>query len=202
MTRLGSIPVSQDISVGGGGGANSGDVLSPSPTLYECIPRTVAATTVPGRMQGMCFTATRTGTINEVRALVGATAISGFTLLRTALYAMDPATDNATLLAGSNPITGTQAINTEIIGTLPGGVPVTAGLRYCFALLQVGGTGGTLIGNNGTGIPAALSNLIRVRPRMGFVTSTTNYTDLPPTVDATTGMGGGLSMLLFWGVGT
>jgi hypothetical protein len=185
MARLGSIPVSQDVNVAGSTDQPA-NVLSPSPTIYETLPR-ANVMTLPStsnlllngkQLMGMYFTATRSGTINDIRFAIGSSSpISGSTLVKAALYVADT-NDDLTLVKASDPMATTYVASAEAVGTLPGGAAVTAGQRYAMVMLSNQGSGFNVLGGLH---PLGLASPMKIKPRMVADSSASTYTDIPAT---------------------
>jgi hypothetical protein len=155
--------------------------------------RAVSVQTLPdGSVRATLFSVNRPLTVSQVSAATENQAASGATLIRMGLYSFDGTTYTleAQTANDTDLFNSTFAIFTRSFDT-GGGYPATftlqPGVRYAFAVLQVGGTMARLYGNGFTA--SAINNL---SPRLGVVIG--SQSDLPSTSTSTSG-----NNFLMWG---
>jgi hypothetical protein len=140
------------------------------------LPVTATAV-VSGSMIFTYFTAPESGTFTQMRVGVGAVAQATSTLVRVGVYSV--AANGGLTLIGSSTHSGTQfnTINTLDTVTLSTPAVLTAGSRYAWAPLVVGGTMPQIIGPSAGGTTNLFTTLA---PRLNATFS--GQSDLPASV--------------------
>jgi|SRR5262245_51157832 len=150
---------------------------------------TTAISATSGQMRIVYFTAIRTETLANL-AVNGSTVAAGLTLIRFGLYRQDsdPFTTQypLTLIAGTaNDLTVFNAVNARFIRATQAPYTVTEGQRYAFAVLQIGTTPASLVGNTVGAGGSGGQAINRRNPSIAGILN--GQTDLPATI--TSGIG-------------